>query len=137
VVDASGNVGINSNNFTHAHTLTVNGSIGQEGNAAAHPDYVFESYFEGSSFYNKEYSLPSLKEIETFVRENKHLPGVQSRADVEKRGSWNISENVRTNLEKIEELYLHTIEQQKQIEAQQKEITALKDMLSTLLKKME
>jgi len=104
VVDANGNVGINSNNFTHAHTLTVNGSIGQEGAAALHPDYVFESYFEGSSAYNKEYSLPSLKEIETFVRENKHLPGVQSRADVEKSGSWNISENVRTNLEKVEEL---------------------------------
>jgi cell division protein FtsB len=44
---------------------------------------------------------------------------------------------VRTNLEKVEELYLHTIEQQKQIEAQQKEINTLKAMLNTLLKKME
>jgi hypothetical protein len=51
------------------------------------------------------------------------------------KGQWDVNENVRTNLEKVEELYLHTIEQQKQIEAQQKEINTLKVMLNTLLKK--
>ena len=53
------------------------------------------------------------------------------------KGQWDVTENVRTNLEKVEELYLHTIEQQKQIEAQQKEINNLKVILNTLLKKME
>ena len=27
------------------------------------------------------------------------------------KGQWDVTENVRTNLEKVEELYLHTIEQ--------------------------
>ena len=76
-----------------------------------HPDYVFESYYDGSSDFNKNYALP------TFVKANKHLPGVQSRADIDAAGRWNISENIRTNLEKVEELYLHTIAQEKEIEA--------------------
>ena len=33
------------------------------------------------------------------------------------KNSKNVSENVRTNLEKVEELFLHTITQQKQIKA--------------------
>ena len=33
------------------------------------------------------------------------------------KNSGNVSENVRTNLEKMEELFLHTITQQKQIKA--------------------
>ena len=41
VADANGNVGIGSENLTHAHTLTVSGTIGLEGNPAIHPDYVF------------------------------------------------------------------------------------------------
>jgi hypothetical protein len=48
-------------------------------------------------------------------------------------GSWNVTENVRTNLEKVEELFLYTIEQQKQIEAQQKEINELKAMVKELV----
>ena len=49
---------------------------------------------------------------------------------IESKGHWNVSENVRTNLEKIEELYLHTIEQQKEIET-------LKNTLNVLLKELE
>ena len=57
-------------------------------------------------------------------------------------GKWDVTENVRTNLEKVEELYLHTIEQQKQLgaqqeqlEAQQKEIETLKAMIKDLMEK--
>ena len=85
------------------------------------------------SEYNKGYSLSRLNEIEVFIKENKHLPGVQSRADIQAKGSWDVTENVRTNLEKVEELYLHTIEQQKQIESQQKEIDELKALVKVLI----
>ena len=44
--------------------------------------------------------------------------GVQSRADLVRNKAWNVSENVRTNLEKVEELYLHTIAQEKKIQQQ-------------------
>ena len=101
-----------------------------------HPDYVFEQYFEGHSDVNPDYDFPSLESIETFVKKNNHLPGVQSRADIQDAGQWNISENVRTNLEKVEELYLHTIAQEKKINAQEKEIKSLKSALDTLLERM-
>ncbi|MBT6161879.1 MAG: hypothetical protein HOH81_09360 [Flavobacteriaceae bacterium] len=113
------------------------GDFSKSGTNYNHPDYVFEKVFDGYSEYNSSYELMPLNQLELYIQKNKHLPGVQSRAEIQAKNSWNVSENVRTNLEKIEELYIHTIEQQKQIEAQQKEITALKDMLSTLLKKME
>ena len=35
---------------------------------------------------------------------------------IEAEQSWNVAENVGTNLEKIEELYLHMIEQEKKIQ---------------------
>jgi hypothetical protein len=113
--------------------LTSGHSISVGGTTLSVPDYVFESYFDGSSEFKKDYRLPSLSEVEAFVKENKHLPGVQSRADIQKSGSWNVTENVRTNLEKVEELFLYTIEQQKQIEAQQKEINELKAMVKELV----
>jgi|TARA_B110000240_G_C13097639_1_gene282808 hypothetical protein len=56
---------------------------------------VFESYYDGSSEYNKYYALP------TFVKANKHLSSVQSRADVDAVGRWNVFENIRTYQEKV------------------------------------
>ena len=61
---------------------------------------MFESYYDGSSEFNKDYALPTLVEVETFVKANKHLPGVQSRTDIDAAGRWNISENIRINQEK-------------------------------------
>ena len=114
--------------------LTVSGTISTPG-TVHHPDYVFERYYEEVSEYNKSYSLPSLSEIEVFVKANKHLPGVQSRSDIKEKGSWNITENVRTNLEKVEELYLHAIAQEKKIDAQSKVIEQLILRLDALEKK--
>ena len=114
-VTKNGNVGIGTSTTTFK--LTVNGSIGQmASNTALHPDYVFEQYFDKKSAYNPSYRRYSLEEIEIFIRKHKYLPGVQSRAMIEAEQSWNVSENVRTNLEKLEELYLHTIEQEKKIQ---------------------
>ena len=130
----NGNVGIGtqSPNFT----LTVSGSIGQTGAIAAlHPDYVFEHYFDKDSSSNANYIRYSLEEVEEFIRQHKHLPGVQSRETIEASKSWNISENVRTNLEKIEELYLHTIEQQKKIEMLMQSLQALEYKLNERMKK--
>ena len=115
--------------------LTVSGTISTVASGTLHPDYVFERYYEGVSEYNKSYSLPSLSEIEVFVKANKHLPGVQSRSDIKEKGSWNITENVRTNLEKVEELYLHAIAQEKKIDAQSKVIEQLILRLDALEKK--
>jgi len=123
----NGNLGLGTDSPTY--TLQVSGTIGLSGDITNtssntiynHADYVFEHYFDGQSAYKENYRMSSLPEVEAFVKANKHLPGVQSREDIRQNG-WNITKNVSKNLEKIEELYLHTISQQKVIDAQQKTI---------------
>ena len=68
------------------------------------PDYVF----------GEGYRLPSLGEVERYVREHSHLPGVPSAAEVEADGA-DLGEMNKVLLEKVEELTLYIIDLQKQI----------------------
>ncbi len=68
-------------------------------------DYVFEP----------EYKLMNLYDLEKFIKENKHLPNIPSAKTIENE-DLNVGETMRLQMEKIEELTLHTIEQQKQID---------------------
>ncbi|WP_121375415.1 beta strand repeat-containing protein, partial [Flavobacterium endophyticum] len=137
-VNSAGKVGIGTTNMmlgspaTAANPntlLAVNGGI--ETVNSVFPDYVFEDYFNGFSELKSDYSFKSLKEVEAFINKNKHLPGVTSIKGLRKneKGDYvfNISELSIQMLEKVEELYLHTIEQQKLIDQQQAEIKALKE----------
>ena len=101
------------------------------------PDYVFEKYFDGRSRLNEAYSFKSLREIEAFVKKNHHLPGIKSAAQVKLEGSWNLSESNLQNLEKIEELFLHTIEQEKAIDRLKKENDSITKELESLKKELE
>ncbi len=78
------------------------------------PDYVFE----------KDYKLMSLYDLEQYIERNKHLPNMQSSTDVAKNGA-DIGEINRVLVEKVEELTLHTIAQQKLIDALTKRLDAL------------
>jgi len=71
------------------------------------PDYVFEP----------DYDLMEMDELEAFVQREKHLPGVLSRHDVEKARSINMTQLQLQLLEKVEELTLYTLSQQRVIEA--------------------
>ncbi|MFH6967689.1 beta strand repeat-containing protein [Flavobacterium sp. FlaQc-28] len=108
--------------------LAVNGSI--QTATTTYPDYVFENYFNKTGSSNEKYSFKSLKEIEKFVNENKHLPGVTGITELSKneKGDYifNVTKLSVQVLEKVEELYLHVIEQQKELEAKDKEIQNLK-----------
>lgn len=107
--------------------LHVIGNIRATGNlqsgTTTYPDYVFEAYKNGSSILNKNYRFKSLNEISIFIKENNHLPGIKSIDELQKNeaGVYNvdITETMMKLLEKIEELYLHTIEQEKKINALQ------------------
>lgn len=79
-------------------------------------DYVFE---EG-------YDLKSLDEVEAFVKSNKHLPGVPSASELKENG-MNVSEMSNILLEKVEELTLHLIRLQKEVEQLREENKALKN----------
>lgn len=64
--------------------------------------------------FEKTYALPSLQEVEKFVTENKHLPEIASAKEMQNEGI-NLSEMNIKLLQKIEELTLYVIEQNKRI----------------------
>lgn len=68
------------------------------------PDYVFSS----------SYSLQPLHAVEKYIKENGHLPNVPSAETVKEEGIA-VGEMNKILLEKIEELTLHLIEQDKRI----------------------
>ncbi len=71
----------------------------------------------------------SLEEVESYIKENKHLPGVTGIDELEsdELGTYvDLSEISNQTLEKVEEVYLHTIEQNKQIKALEAENAELK-----------
>jgi hypothetical protein len=144
----SGNVSIGSqtpiapftsNGVTITPKLSVTGDVASTGSfyttTGKYADYVFEDYFDGKSKINEEYKFKSLKEIEEYIKTNKHLPGVTPINDIvktQKGYNVNLSELSIQQLEKIEELYLHTIEQQEEIVKQKQEINNLKSRLEKL-----
>lgn len=96
---------------------------------SVYADYVFEKYFNGSSDINPNYEFKSLNYVKEFIKANNHLPGVTPIDDLNKAENGytiDMSELTVQSLEKIEELYLHTIEQKETIDQQQTEIDLLK-----------
>ncbi|MBL7727912.1 MAG: hypothetical protein JNM68_09505 [Dinghuibacter sp.] len=75
--------------------------------------------------FNKDYPLMPLNQVEDYIKKNGHLPGIPSANDVVKEGIDLGQMNARL-LEKIEELTLYLLEQNKKIERQQQEIDQLK-----------
>ena len=66
-------------------------------------DYVFD----------ENYDLKSLSEVESYVKENKHLPGIPSAEEIEQNGV-SLSKMSNMLLEKVEELTLHLIRLEKE-----------------------
>jgi hypothetical protein len=104
---SSGNVGIGSTNPNEK--LTVNGTIyGKEVKVDLNvpgPDYVFE----------KDYDLQPLSEVESFINQHKHLPEIPSADEMKANGIY-LQEMNMLLLKKVEELTLHLIRQEKEIE---------------------
>jgi hypothetical protein len=120
-----GNVGIGKANPTNK--LDVNGTIHSKEvkvdmTGWSWPDFVFK----------KEYNLPTLAEVEKHINEKGHLENIPSEEDVLKNGV-NLGEMNAKLLQKIEELTLYMIDQNKNIKSlieenkkQNEEIMALK-----------
>jgi hypothetical protein len=77
-------------------------------------DFVFES----------DYKLPTLTEVESFIKENRHLPDFVSAHEMNEKG-LNVSEMQTKLLQKIEELTLYVIEQNKKIQSLDKKVREL------------
>ena len=87
----------------------------------AWPDYVFQN----------DYNLPSLQQVEAYIRDNGHLKDIPSAKVVETSGLYLGEMNAKL-LKKIEELTLYTIQQQKELEAQKQKNKALEERLKAI-----
>ena len=106
-INSNGNVGIGITD-PGSFKLAVNGktwSTEVQVAVSRPPDYVFEP----------TYDLKQLAEIETYIKENKHLPEVPSAKEMEKNGVQ-LGEMNMLLLRKIEELTLYILDQNKEIE---------------------
>lgn len=125
----NGNVGIGT--AKPDAKLSVNGTIHTtevKVNLTGFPDYVFEP----------AYNLLSLKDVETYISKNHHLPEMPTAAEVDKDGV-NLGELNKLLVKKIEELTLYLIEQKqavdKQNHEQQQQINELKQKVNMLSKR--
>ncbi len=83
----------------------------------AWPDYVF----------NDTYKLKDLQELKSYINEYKHLPGINSAAEMQSNDGVEVGQLQQQLLEKIEELTLYVIHQQEQIDALTKQLNAGKN----------
>ena len=127
-----------------APAVYVNGNVETAGKlftpSSVFADYVFEKYYTGKSEINKNYNFKSLDEVKDFLKENHHLPGVTSIKDIEKNEHGykiDVAELSMQQLEKLEELYLHVIEQKEKLDAKDKEIEILKQTQELLIKRLD
>ncbi len=105
-IAANGNIGIGTDN--PVNKLSVNGDIRSREvtvETANWPDYVFE----------QEYKLRPLAEVEQFILQHKHLPEIPTANDMHSNG-LRLGDLQKKMMEKIEELTLYIIQQQKQID---------------------
>jgi hypothetical protein len=105
VINNSGNIGVGTANTPDR--LNVNGKIRCEEIQVVVDvaDYVFEN----------DYELMPLEKVEAYIQENKHLPGVPGKAEVNAEG-FQVGKMTNKVLEKVEELTLYLIELKKENE---------------------
>ncbi len=136
-------VGVNRDINNLTHTLTVGGNVFAQsgfftGAGGSYPDYVFQKYFEGESSILPEYEFKSLEEVEQFIKNHGHLPGVKSYKEVEEN-NFNIELSATSikNLEKIEELFLYSIELNSKVKSQAKELQEKDSQIDDLEQRIE
>jgi hypothetical protein len=109
------NVGIGTN--SPLYKLDVCGTI--------HTKEVKVDLLGGCDFvFEKDYKLIGLNELETYVNTNKHLPEIASEKEMIENG-LNMKDFQLKLLQKVEELTLYAIEQNKEIKDLKKKIIKL------------
>lgn len=105
-----GKVGINIENIYPGYALAVDGGVIT---TKVHIQDVNEWQ---DRVFGKDYDLMPLEDLEAYVSANRHLPGVPSEAEVRANG-FDVAEMQAVLLGKIEEMTLHVIRQQKEIDS--------------------
>jgi hypothetical protein len=124
-----GNVGIGTTD-TRGYKFAVDGSAIATSMkvkpSGSWPDFVFL----------KDYKLPTLTEVKTYIDKNRHLPDMPSANEVHANG-LDLGEMNRLLLKKVEELTLYLIEKDEKEKQHQGEIDQLKQALGSLNNKID
>ncbi|HLV53400.1 MAG TPA: hypothetical protein VKY29_05225 [Cryomorphaceae bacterium] len=122
-----GKVGINTDDFFNGHDLYVNGSVYVKGDSPEeHSLYVEGSGIAEEMFiklkadwpdyvFHRDYALLPLSDLENFIDQNGHLPEMPTASEVEEEGV-KTGEILRLLTQKVEELTLYILQQQKEID---------------------
>lgn len=118
VVKNNGSVGIGTNNPDNNYKLSINGKVRSK-------EVVVESGWSDFVFYD-DYNLMSLADLEKFINQNKHLPEIPTEKEVNEKGIG-IGEISSKLLQKIEELTLYIIDQNKKIEELEQRLSSIEN----------
>ncbi len=115
---------------TGAYKLAVEGAIGARRvkvtAGPGWPDFVFAP----------EYQLPPLGELEEYIKINRHLPEMPTEEDV-KKDDVDLGEMNKKLLQKVEELTLYLIQQQKENEEQRERIHQLEVSMEQIKQRLK
>lgn len=105
-IRGNGRVGVGVNN--PSAKFEVNGVAKAE-------EIIIEENVGADFVFDDDYLLPGLSEVESFIKKHGHLSGIPSAEDMKREGV-KVGELQVKLLQKIEELTLYLIEQQKRID---------------------
>lgn len=124
---SGGGISVGSSNLPLGYQLSVDGKILAEEIqiklSQSWPDYVFA----------EDYQLRPLSELAEYIQKNKHLPDVPAQEEVAEQGISLGTMNVKL-LQKVEELTLYLLEQNKQMLVQSERIDDLTQQVQELQK---
>ncbi len=121
-----GNLGIGA--VDPQNKLDVNGTIRAK-------EVIVESGWADYVFAD-DYQLVPLSEVEAHISENGHLPGIPSAEEIQRNG-LSVAASQTLMMQKIEELTLYTIEQEKRLDEKDRQIADLIEANRRILESLE
>lgn len=115
-VTLNGKVGVNTMNDLDGYALAIDGGL------IATKVYIQDVEDWHDEVFGEGYQLMPADELKGYLREHRHLPGVPSEAEVKANG-YDVAVMQAAMLEKIEELTLHMLRQQEELDSLRELVT--------------